>query len=554
MILLRRTRHSTWVALSAAAVALAMSALALLGNAAPAAAATNQVSMFEIPNIQGSVSEPQDPAHLLQILRSIGANTLRVEVIWSEIAPDSGSRVRPPFNASDPSSYPAANWAPLDRLVSEARSYGIQLNLMVTGGAPLWATATGGPPCGQVGGSPVCFDNVFEPSASEYGQFVQAVGRRYPSVHFWELWNETNWGPALAPQYLNSSVPLSAYFYRGMLDAGWNALQATGHGRDSIVATSLSQDGSAVTGETGTSAPLTFIRTLWCATSSYTHLSGAAASQAGCPTTNAGYQQFKASHPALFQASGIGVHPYPYAGPPTHIDFPTPDGVEFAEIPHLITGLDRLQQLYAATHRKCKKVIRNGKHKKSCKRVYGPYKQMAAYNTEYGYQTGYTTADNEAAYINWAEYLSYKNPRIWSYDQYELQDVSWFHTGLRNVDGSFKPSFYSYRLATWLPVTSTRRRHAIEVWGNARPAYFARLDTGRGQTVWVQWAPGSSGQFRTIKALNANAYGYVDANVRFPGSGQVRLAWQYPSGDSALVDPLDGSPWIYSRVTNISVH
>jgi hypothetical protein len=495
--------------------------------------------MFEIPNIQGSLSNPQDPGPMLKILRSIGVNILRVEVIWSDIAPDPKSRLRPAFNATDPSSYPAANWAPLDRLVNEARGYGIQLDFMATGGAPLWATQTGGPPCGTVGTAPVCFDDVFEPSGSEYGQFVQAVGRRYPSVHFWD--------PALAPQYFNSSVPVSANIYRGILDAGWNALHATGHGGDTIVVTSLSQDGSAVVGETGTSAPLIFIRTLWCGTSSYTHLSGTAASEAGCPTTKAGYQ-----HPALFQASGVGVHPYPYAGPPTHIDFPTPDGVEFAEIPHLITGLDRLQQLYTPLHKKCKKSHKNGK--KSCKRVYGRYKQMAAYNTEYSYQTGYASADNEAQYINWAEYLSYKNQRISSYDQYELKDVSWFHTGLINLDGSLRPSFYSFRLPVWLPVTSTRRRRAIEVWGNARPAYFARLDTGKPQTVWIQWAPGSSGQFRTIKGVRTNAFGYIDKQVKFPGSGQVRLAWQYPPGDSGLQDPLDASPWIYSRATNVSVH
>jgi hypothetical protein len=179
---------------------------------------------------------------------------------------------------------------------------------------------------------------------------------------------------------------------------------------------------------------------------------------------------------------------------------------------------------------------------------------MAAYNTEYAYQTGYASPDNEAEYINWAEYLSYKNPRISSYDQYELQDVSWFHTGLINVNGSLKPSFYSYRLPVWLPVTSTRRRRAIEVWGNARPAYFARLDTGKPQTVWIQWAPGSSGQFRAITAARTNSFGFIDKRVKFPGSGQVRLAWQYPPGDSRLRDPLDASPWIYSRVTNITVH
>jgi hypothetical protein len=365
-------------------------------------------------------------------------------------------------------------------------------------------------------------------------------------VHFWELWNEANWGPSLVPQYDNSSVPVSAKIYRGLLDAGWNALQATGHGGDTIVDSSLSQDGSSsssVSPEIGTTAPLIFVRTLYCADSSYNHLSGSAAGEAGCPTTPAGYQQFKADNPALFQANGVGVHPYAYGGSPTHIDFPSPDGAEFAEIPQLITALDRVQQLYSSSH------------------------QMAAYNTEYGYRTRpndtqsfFTTPDNAAAYINQAEYLSWKNSRIATYDQYELNDVSWFPTGLLFAPLSVacpgavacrKPSFNSYRLPVWLPVTAVPRGHATEVWGHARPAYFAHIDTGEPQSVQIQWAAGTSDHFRTVATAPTSSLGYFDTKVKFPGDGQVRLAWEYPPGDAKLLDPLDPTPWIYSRVTNV---
>jgi hypothetical protein len=548
MSLLRYVRQLLGPRISVAGVALAVFAVALMGNVSPAAASTTQLSLFQVPDIEGTPANPQDPAPMLQILRSLGANVVQVGVGWADIAPNSNSRVRPIFNASDPNAYPASNWAPLDRLVHEAQSYGIQLDFILEGGAPLWATQTGAPPCDPNGGA--CYDNGFEPSASEYGQFVHAVATRYPSVHFWEIWNEANWGPALTPQYLNSSVPVSAYVYRGLLDAGWNALQATGHGGDTIVITSLSQDGSSPpVGETGTTAPLTFIRTLWCADSSYAHLTGAAASQAGCPTTTAGYQQFEAAHPALFQASGVGVHPYPYGGPPTHIDFPSPDGLEFAEIPQLTTALDKLERLYAPS---------------------GSSRQMSAFNTEYGYrtrpndtQTFFTTPDNAAAYINQAEYLSWKNPRIASYDQYELYEGGWFPTGLFFAPQTVacpgtvacpKPSFVSYRFPVWLPLTATPKGGATEVWGHARPAYFARLDTGQPQTVLIQWAPGSTGQFQTVKAVQTDNLGFFDTQVNFRGSGQVRLAWQYPAGDAALRDPLDPSSWIYSRVTNLTIY
>jgi hypothetical protein len=542
--LLRHIRRSFGVGLSVGAASVVLSALASGVTAPAAAASTTQLSMFEIPGIATSL---QDPAPTLQILRSLGVNILRVGVYWSDFAPDPNSRVRPNFNAADPSAYPATNWLPLDLLVRDAQADGIQLDFEVTGSAPLWATQAGGPPCDPNGGW--CYGNVYEPSASEFGEFVQAVATRYPSVHFWELWNEANWGPSLVPQYLGSSVPVSAGIYRGLLDAGWTALQATGHGADTIVVTSLSQDGSSTVGETGTTAPLTFIRTLWCADPSYAHLSGAAASEAGCPTTAAGYQQFKAANPALFEASGVGVHPYPYGHPPTYVEFPSPDGAEFAEIPQLTTALDRLQRLYTPS---------------------GPYKQMAAYNTEYGYRTRpndtasfFATPDEAAAYINEAEFMSWKNPRIATYDQYELQDGGWFPTGLffapqtAACPGMFpcaKPSFAAYRFPVWLPITQIPRGQATEVWGNARPAYFARLDTGRAQSVQIQWAPGSSGQFQTVATVQTSALGYLDTQVKFPGNGQVRLAWEYPPGDAKLLDPLDPSPWIYSRVTNISFY
>ena len=546
MSLLRCIRRSLGAGLSIAGIAVAVPALAILGNAGPASASTTQLSMFEVPGIL----DGQDPGPTLQILRSLGVEMLRVPLLWQFIAPDASSRTRPSFNAADPNSYPAGTWAALDQLVNEAKNDGIQLDFEPTGGAPLWATQTGGPPCGPTGGDGpyFCYDNSFEPSASEYGQFVQALATRYPSVHFWELWDEANWGPALAPQYSNSSVPVSAGIYRGLLNAGWNALQATGHGGDTILDTSLSQDASANVGETGTSAPLIFIRTLWCADSSYGHLTGDAATEAGCPTTPAGYQQFKADNPALFQASGVGIHPYPYGQPPTLTDFPSPDGAEFAEIPQLVTALDKLQQLY------------------------GSAKQMSVDNTEYGYRTRpndtqayFTDPANAAAYINEAEYLSWKNPRIGTYDQYELTDSGWFPTGLFfapqttacSGTGLFqcpKPSFDSYRFPVWLPVNSTPRGQAIEVWGNARPAYFARLDTGQPQSVQIQWAGGSSGQFQTVKTVQASSLGFLDTQVNFPGSGQVRLAWEYPPGDSSLSDPLDPSAWIYSRVTNITVY
>jgi hypothetical protein len=538
MSLLNRVRAKASATFATTFAGLAVWGCALLA-AAPAAASTTQLAMFESPNIQY-----QSPALQLALLRSVGVDILRVPVVWDSIAPDPSSSAAPQFNAIDPAAYPASNWAPYDRLLSAAAADGIAVDLMPTGGAPLWATASGAPPCNTVGGKvQVCYQSDFFPNTAAYGQFVQAVATRYsgsyipsgstsalPRASFWELWNEANWGPSLTPQFYNSSVPVSARIYRGLLDAGWSALQQTGHGGDTIISSGLSQDGSVYVGERGTSAPLTFLRTLYCMSASFHDLRGTAAVEAGCPTSGSGYRRFPIDNPALFKLSGVGIHPYPYGKPPTVTQYPNPNDVEFAEIPRLIATVDRLQ------------------------RAYGSRARPKIYNTEYGYLTGYASPQAEAKYLNWAEYLSWKNPRIASFDQFELTDATWFPSGLLTSAAEPKPSFYSYQLPVWLPVTATRRGRAVEVWGDARAANIATADGQGTQYVWIQFERRGTGQYRNLERVRiANPRGYFATRVRFPSSGDVRLAWEYPASDPRWFDPFDSGQWIYSRVTYISL-
>jgi hypothetical protein len=105
-------------------------------------------------------------------------------------------------------------------------------------------------------------------------------------------------------------------------------------------------------------------------------------------------------------------------------------------------------------------------------------------------------------------------------------------------------------MPVWLPFTSTRRGRTLEVWGAARPAPFARRATGQTQFAYIQL------NGRTVKAVRiTNGRGYFDVRVKFPSSGQVRVAWQYPNNPT-LGDPLGNAPlghFIYSRTTNISI-
>jgi hypothetical protein len=505
-----------------------------------AQASSRQVALFEDPSLRS------DPGGAMSQLRLLGVGAVRMSMAWSSVAPDSASPTRPfGFNASDPAAYPGTSWAPYDAIVNAARSNRIGVLLLVTDGAPLWATAPDRPSSSTL---------QWKPSASEYEQFVRAVATRYsgryrpcgpcavlPRVSSWEIWNEPNWGPSLAPQAINgSTTSTSPIIYRGLLDAGWRALASTGHGHDTIVVGSLSPRGfrakpgpglpQGLPGYFSTTKPLQFLRSLYCVDSRYRQLRGGAAAAAGCPTSG---NSFRGQHPALFGANGFGIHPYPINLPPTRADSRDPDYVEFNELPRLASTLDRLQ------------------------RVYGSHRRLAMYNTEYGYVTNppnrshhFVSPATAAAYINEAEYISWHNPRIATTMQYQLNDPNphvgeavygfgSFASGLIFYHGGPKADYYAYRMPIFLPLTSARRGRALEVWGCVRPAHVA---SGR-QRVRIEFTSGSQRAFRTVRTVAINsARGYFDTRVAFRHSGAVRLSWRSPSGQT-----------IHSRTVKIRV-
>ncbi len=501
------------------------------------------------------------PEPTLRILRSIGVDVVRAQVVWGMIAPGASSRTPPAgFNGSDPASYPASNWAPYDAVVRAASADGVKLNFVLTGSAPQWALGQDAPASQRPSGA-------WKPSAAAYGQFVQAVATRYsgrytppgassplPPVRFWEIWNEPNWGVSLEPQMaLHPLRIVAAPVYRDILDAAWGALKRAGHAHDTIITGGLSPRGITVPPDTrlaaavNVSSPIGFTQTLYCVNSSYRPLRGAAASQAGCPTTDAGSQRFRRAHPGLFDLNGYGLHPYPVSLPPTQADSSGAGTVEFSQIPEMTKTLDRIQ------------------------RVYGSDRKLSVYNTEFGYvthppnaSTGYVTPAVAARYINWAEYLTWRNPRLATTMQYLLYDPApgpsafgngGFATGLLFFNGIPKATFAAYRMPIFLPATTSRPGHALEVWGAVRPARYASVDTHRAQRVQIQFRGGSSGPFRTVKTVPiTDPQGYFDVRVQFPRSGTVRLTWSYPPGDQRLLDPMTPQDTtIYSRPVQVTV-
>jgi hypothetical protein len=439
-----------------------------------------------------------------------------VVIPWATVAPNPDSFTRPHFDASDPAAYPAAGWSIYDEIVRDAAARGIGLDFTIGSPAPLWATGPGAPP-GAI------HKSAWLPSATEFGEFMRALGTRYsghyrpagaasalPRVDFWAIWNEPNYGPTLAPQAIDhEKVEVSSRVYRELLDAAWAALLATGHGpsTDTILIGEVAPRGINTGDHPGNFSgmlPLRFIRALYCVDGAFRPLQGMAATLRGCPASSAQSGRFVSQNPGLFKASGFAVHPYQDTLAPNNPANDLAGDADFSQMSQLTGTLDRAAAAYGASG------------------------GMPIYSTEFGYNSPtFVTGPVGATFMNQAEYLSWLDPRIRSYDQYLLKDAFGheFDTGLIAASGLPKPTFPAYRMPLWLPVTHANRGTALVVWGCVRPApYYART-TGATQHVQIQFAP-ATGRFRTLRSLAIHdPHGYFVTDLAFPASGGVRLAW-----------------------------
>jgi hypothetical protein len=570
------------------ALALAMPALA--GPLASAgSAASSQESWFQDDD-QLIFNTPAGADRAMGRLAGLGVDRVRVSVFWATIAPESDSRTRPAFDASDPAAYPAGAWDRYDQIVQLARRYGMGVEFNFTSPAPLWAT--GRSPRADIA-------HLWQPSPSELTQFVRAVGRRYsgaytppsagvpappagttppppppppcppvdqiinrcppttaqaivaalrplaaaaadaplPRVDHWSIWNEPDQPGWLDPQWTLAAghrwVESSPRMYRGLLDGAYAALTATGHASDSILIGETAPSGVDVPGSTRAIKALHFLRQLYCLDDRYRPLRGLAASERGCPRSRAAGRRFAAAHPALFAASGYAHHPYQLTLPPGR----APADRDFATIstlPRLDRALDRVLAAYGRRRR-------GG---------------MPVYLSEFGYNTrppnpAGVTPSQQAAFIDQAQYIAYADPRVRALSQFLLVDDAprpgrngvrtgygaTFQTGLEFLGGRPKPALTAYELPLFLPAPVVRRGAALRVWGQVRPV------AGGSARVAIQFRRGARSAFRTLVVVAADrGRGYLDARVHVPGSGRVRLAWTAAPGQVA-----------FSRVASVSV-
>jgi hypothetical protein len=503
-----------------------------------------------------------NPTYALSEFRTLGVDTVRLTVHWHDFEPRANNRKRPHgwtvSKESDPKSYSQSLFSRLDLIIDDAQREGVRVELNLSGPGPLWAAGPTMPkdkPHTQ-----------WDPSASDFGAWVKSIGKRYggnftptgastalPRIKLWSVWSEPNLGYALAPQGVPGklSVENSGRMYRNLLNAAWTGLHQSDHGNDTILFGEVAPRGITNFGLYQAMKPLQFVRALYCVDSHLHQLRGKAASERGCPTTAAASRKFRSQNPALFQATGFADHMWDRWYPPDKELQPDPDYTSLAEIGGLIRTLDVVT------------------------RVYGSHKKFPIYNTEFGYITdppnrsvirlpglpksSYPSPKTAAYYLNWAEYISWRNPRIVSFDQYLLADppptggayVGW-SSGLLTYSHQPKLTYNAWRLPLYLPVTSLAHGHNLEVWGCGRPAHYGILDTGNSETVDIRFQPSSGGGYTTLKTvtISDSSKCYFDVHVNFPGPGNVQLSYTYPSPDALL--PAGTS--FTSRTVQISSH
>jgi hypothetical protein len=217
-------------------------ALALLPAAAGASA--RQYALFQDDHLLVQRGEAQRAATLDEV-RGLGADMIKVQLPWAEVAPG-GKRKPRGFDGADPSQY--TGWEVFDAALADARARGFRVMFALAPPAPGWATPTRGDRKG-----------VTRPNAREFGRFAEAAAKHFPGVSVWTLWNEPNHPGHLFPQSAHGR-PVAPRVYHAMVRAAVRGLKRGGAGHDTILFGELLPIGKPVDGPNRNLQPLKFLR------------------------------------------------------------------------------------------------------------------------------------------------------------------------------------------------------------------------------------------------------------------------------------------------------
>ena len=441
------------------ALLLTLALTALAPAAADASSRQLSVMQDDARMLGGS---PEVRRATLDEFRALGTDVVKVQAIWRDVAPTS----RP----ADPSNPAAYSWGIVDDAVANIRSRGMRPFLTLGGRAPNYAT----------GRQTSRHNGTFRPNASEFELFARAAGRRYAGlVDLFSIWNEPGLSSWIQPQRDSRRRPLSPGIYRNLYLAGRRGLVSSGHGSDTILIGELSPLGARSTNKVG---PVEFIREMACLDKNYRPFRGRARTARGCPS----------SLPRI-PTSGLAYHPYTSRQGPRSIPR-NRDDAPIGALSRVTRALDR--------------VARRG-------RLAG---RRPIWITEFGFQTNppdrfQIPIGRVPGYMDYSEYLAFRNRRVVSHSQYTLVDdplraagpdrFSNFQQGIRFSNFKKKPGVYR---AWEMPLyVKTGRGNRLGVFGGLRNA-------SPGTRVSLQVKTG--GSYRNLATSSTNSRGYFSLTRR----------------------------------------
>jgi hypothetical protein len=141
-----------------------------------------------------------------------GATLIRTLVTWANVAPERPRKASNPFD-------PAYKLDDVDEIVRAAQARGQEV-LITIWGTPKWANGGKGP--------------AFLPKKwGDFQNFTRALASRYsgrypgyPFVRFWGIWNESNLGGFLSPQYNSKGAKIGPALYAKLAAAGYKGIKA----------------------------------------------------------------------------------------------------------------------------------------------------------------------------------------------------------------------------------------------------------------------------------------------------------------------------------------
>jgi Cellulase (glycosyl hydrolase family 5) len=153
-----------------------------------------------------------DRASIFDVAKQANAGIVRTTVYWSRIAE------RRPANGANPLD-PAYHFDDLDEFVRDAGMHGMEVMLTIWG-TPSWANGGKG-------------QNYAPTSPSSLQNFARAVATRYsgrypayPFVRYYTVWNESNLGLFLSPQYDAKGKPIAPAIYARIYRAAYAGIKA----------------------------------------------------------------------------------------------------------------------------------------------------------------------------------------------------------------------------------------------------------------------------------------------------------------------------------------